>query len=114
MTAKRGFTLLEIMIVVAIIGLLATIAIPNFIRARSTAQRNTCWNWIRHAESAKAQYALEAELTTGDTISPVTVLNDYLTNATVSDPCPGGGTYNYIDSVGTPITCTIHDKPTSQ
>lgn len=56
---KAGFTLVEIMIVVAIIGLLAAIAIPNFVRARSTAQMNACINNLRQVDSAKQQWALE-------------------------------------------------------
>ena len=60
---KKGFTLVEIMIVVAIIGLLAAIAIPSFMRARTTSQANACINNLRQIESAKDQYALEAGLT---------------------------------------------------
>src|SRR2546425_8620416 len=63
---KAGFTLVEIMIVVAIIGLLAAIAIPNFVKARETAQLNSIVNNLRIIEGAKDQWALEQKKGTGD------------------------------------------------
>jgi prepilin-type N-terminal cleavage/methylation domain-containing protein len=58
-SCQKGFTLIEIMIVVAIIGLLAAIAIPNFVHARVTSQQNACINNLRQIDAAKQNWALD-------------------------------------------------------
>ncbi len=103
---RKGFTLVEIMIVVAIIGLLAAIAIPNFVKARETAQANACINNMRQIESAKEQWALEKGKTTGDAIVADEV-GLYIKGGMPT--CPGGGTYTY-GAVGTDITCSLSGK----
>ena len=93
-----GFTLVEIMIVVAIIGLLAAIAIPNFVKARETAQLNSIFNNLRIIEGAKDQWALESKNGTGAATS-LSIISDYLKGGTVKPVV--GETYT-TDQVGSP------------
>jgi prepilin-type N-terminal cleavage/methylation domain-containing protein len=98
---KSGFTLVEIMIVVAIIGLLAAIAIPSFMKARTTSQKNACINNLRQIEASKEQWALETRQAQGAAIVTAEV-NTYMKTAPT---CPAGGTYDYT-IIGTNATCT--------
>jgi prepilin-type N-terminal cleavage/methylation domain-containing protein len=104
---KSGFTLVEIMIVVAIIGLLAAIAIPNFVKARTTAQKNACINNLRQIDGAKEQWALENKKTQTD--SPVdTDLIGTDKYIKVKPACPANGTYVFND-LSTKPTCSVGD-----
>lgn len=80
---KAGFTLVEIMIVVAIIGLLAAIAIPNFVKARTTSQTNACINNLRQIDSAIQQWALETGAASGAAVTEANVA-PYIGRATGS------------------------------
>src|SRR5579863_7469871 len=110
---KAGFTLVEIMIVVAIIGLLAAIAIPNFVRARTTAQMNACINNLRQIDGAKQQWALENKVTS--TATPgATDIQPYMGRGSggTLPACPADSSKSFTTSysmgnVSTAPTCQI-------
>ena len=110
---SKGFTLVEIMIVVAIIGLLAAIAIPNFVRARTTSQMNACINNLRLIDSACQQWALEQHQ--GSTAVPAgTDLQPYLGHGSAGElpSCPADSTTGGAGSYTTSYTViNISVKP---
>jgi prepilin-type N-terminal cleavage/methylation domain-containing protein len=105
-TLKAGFTLIEIMIVVAIIGMLAAIAVPNYVKARSQAHTTACISNLQHIDGAVQLWAME---TKKDADQPVTYndISAYMRNTVA---CPAGGT-SFADS----YTVTVVDaKPSCQ
>jgi prepilin-type N-terminal cleavage/methylation domain-containing protein len=96
-----GFTLVEIMIVVAIIALLAAIVIPNLLRAGARSQATTCVNNLRQIDTAVQQFSIEGGKHVGDAITYPDDLTPYikLNRAGIIPPCPANGVYT-LNTVG--------------
>jgi len=110
-TARRykPFTLIEIMIVVMIIGLLISVAVPNFVEARRMARTNACISNLRLIDAAKEQWALVNRKEDGASVSLSDLVDTYIRWTPV---CPAGGKYT-LNRIGIDPTCNVpgHELP---
>jgi prepilin-type N-terminal cleavage/methylation domain-containing protein len=83
--ARSGFTLAELMIVVAIVGLLTTLAVPNLARARDNSRLNMIYSNLRALDAAKDQWAMDHNKITGTPVPTLSVLSNYFRSSSLRD-----------------------------
>ena len=107
LAATRGFTLVEIMIVIAIIGLLVSIAVPNYMKHREYAQTQACIRNLSQIEAAKQIWGVENRKTSSSVANEVDLIGPTL-YIKVMPVCPAGGNYD-LKTIGENVTCSVNE-----
>lgn len=109
---QSGFTLIEIMIVVAILGIILMIAGSTWIRQRTRSQMRACQEVLSKIEGAKEQWALTTNAPNNSTpgFAALCALDgsNYIKAPVTGPVCPAGGTYS-INAIGSPPTCSVEE-----
>ena len=111
-SAGNGFTLIEIMIVLTIIGILLAIALPVFSNSRETTQKNICINNLRQISAAKNEWAVETNRANGE-VPNLSDVTPYFKGGTDKVFCPQDSSKSFsasydIQAVGTEPDCKLN------
>ena len=104
----QAFTLIEVMVVVMIVGIIASIAVPSWIRSRDRSRKMTCLANMKTMEDAKDLYAIAKRLSNGESVDESQLFSEFM-KGSVIPVCPGGGTYT-VNVIGTQVECSTHGK----
>ena len=119
--SKTGFTLVEIMIVVLIIGILLAIAIPNFVAARESSRAKACIGNLKQIDSATQQYCMDKQLSAATYVAgkptldatPATTLIGASSYIRATPACPSGGAYAVAAAIAGTPQCSISGDGTT-
>lgn len=105
----RGFTLVEIMVTVAIIGIIIAVAVPSWTNSQKRSKEKSCLENLRQIENGKHQWAIEFSME--DTATPA--MEDLVPQFVKTAPvCPSGGNYT-LSTVNSETNCSVHGTASS-
>jgi prepilin-type N-terminal cleavage/methylation domain-containing protein len=102
---RKAFTLVELMVVCAILAIILTIAVPAWVKSRENSRRSACLSNMQKIEQAKDIWSMENRQSTGAVVTEADIAPQFIKG--YMPPCPAGGTYT-IGVIGTPPSCTQH------